>query len=395
MTQSELDALDSAGLTLPPSRAVRDKILSNLRTALHDKTVVCSSCNCFAKKSSTEALPFGRLPKALFSVLRAPSGLESQAPHLSPLLLAQYCLGSSFPPSVASSFQNILLAPQGVEHHDSGCTAQLPCDCVPKLLLCASCLHAIRKKTVPKFSIANGNYIGWATGLARTINYGSRVLMRPVQHFGRLINIESVQSPMGGTRMTGHDYATLLDVPAVFRSVPISPQMAPTRILVTSPFASPEATAKRAERIRGDNDYIMQVAAQRELILQWDQNENQVMNDFVKDMSILNSLPDGFASPDMLQVRSALVDPHDTAPHTGGPSLQHSDADLADVVAMSCTVSLGASAAASEGNRPLGPLRASRPPAPPTPNQGPLAAPHPASASQEINRLIPRQLDFL
>ena len=36
-------------------------------------------------------------------------------------------------------------------------------------------------------------------------------------------------------------------------------------------------------------------------------------------------------------------------------------------------------------NRPLGPLRASRPPAPPTPNQGPLAAPHPASASQEIN----------
>ncbi len=42
------------------------------------------------------------------------------------------------------------------------------------------------------------------------------VLLRPVQHFGRLTSIESVDLPMGGKRMTGHNYATLLDVPAVF-----------------------------------------------------------------------------------------------------------------------------------------------------------------------------------
>jgi hypothetical protein len=39
---------------------------------------------------------------------------------------------------------------------------------------------------MPRFSIANGNYIGWATGAAGDLNYGSRVLLRPVQHFGRL-----------------------------------------------------------------------------------------------------------------------------------------------------------------------------------------------------------------
>ena len=92
--------------------------------------------------------------------------------------------------------------------------------------------------------------------------------MRPVQHFGRLINIESIKLPMGGTRMTGHDYATLLDVPAVFRSLPINPVHVPTRVLITSPFSSLPATVKRVERIRGDEDYIMQVPAQRELLRQ-------------------------------------------------------------------------------------------------------------------------------
>ncbi len=81
--------------------------------------------------------------------------------------------------------------------------------------------------------------------------------------FGRLTSIESVDLPMGGTRMAGHNYATLLDVPAVFSAVPIDPRAVPTRTLITSPFATAAATLKRVERIKGDDDYIMQVEAMR------------------------------------------------------------------------------------------------------------------------------------
>ena len=88
---------------------------------------------------------------------------------------------------------------------------------------------------------------------------------------------------MGGTRMTGHSYATLLDVPAVFSAVPIDPRAVPSRTLITSPFASPTATLNRVKRVKGDDDYIIQAAAMRELIEQWALDENPAVADITKE----------------------------------------------------------------------------------------------------------------
>ena len=51
----------------------------------------------------------------------------------------------------------------------------------------------------------------------------------------------------------------------------------------------------------------------------------------------LNELPDGYVSPDMPCGPCAAVDSYVDAVSlpSGGPSLQHSDRDLRDVVAMS------------------------------------------------------------
>ncbi len=69
------------------------------------------------------------------------------------------------------------------------------------------------------------------TGTTRDLNYGSRVLPRPVQRFGRLISIESVDLPPWHDR---RNYATSPDVPAVFATVPIDPRAVPSRTLITS-----------------------------------------------------------------------------------------------------------------------------------------------------------------
>ena len=93
----------------------------------------------------------------------------------------------------------------------------------------------------------------------------------------------------------------------------------------------------------------MQVDAMRELIEQWALNGNAAIADITRDLAKLDSLPDGYASPDMLHlVPGTAPDPDSDGASlpSGGPSLQHSNRDLRDAVAMSSTVSLGASSAA-------------------------------------------------
>ena len=53
------------------------------------------------------------------------------------------------------------------------------------------------------------------------MSYASRVLIRPVQQFGQLTVFDSEQIPHGGTRMTGHQHSTRLDVPLVSKTLPI------------------------------------------------------------------------------------------------------------------------------------------------------------------------------
>ena len=187
VSAEQLRLLDEQGVTGPPSRSVRDQLMMQIREALNDKPLVCAVCNCFSLQSRCESLSFPSLPKAMFTELHAPSQCTGNtAAPLTERLVAQYSVGSFFG-THAATFENVLLAPDGVQLHETACSGLTPCPCVPKLVFCATCLRTLRDdKDMPRFSIANGNYIGWATGAAGDLNYGSRVLLRPVQHFGRL-----------------------------------------------------------------------------------------------------------------------------------------------------------------------------------------------------------------
>ena len=90
------------------------------------------------------------------------------------------------------------------------------------------------------------------------MSYASRVLIRPVQQFGQLTVFDSEQIPHGGTRMTGHQHSTRLDVPSVSKTLPISASSAPTRAVVVSGFASKCFKIRQADLAKAKDKFIVQ-----------------------------------------------------------------------------------------------------------------------------------------
>jgi hypothetical protein len=111
----------------------------------------------------------------------------------------------------------------------------------------AGCVAALKRGVIPKFSIANGNWIGQLPSPLRSMSYGTRCLLRPIQSFGRITTFTSGKCPTGGSRLTGHVYSVKLNSQLLRTSVPFDAKDSPVRVLVLSPFASDASAAFQAK----------------------------------------------------------------------------------------------------------------------------------------------------
>jgi hypothetical protein len=158
-------------------------------------------------------------------------------------------------------FSNALLSPRSVCNGEPNANGE--CDVsLTKLRVCSTCFDALqsdaRKFQKPTKSVANGNYFGMPPPECEGMTHASRVLIRPIQQFGRLTCFSTQDIPDGGTRMTGHNYSTRLHVPTVFKSIPMDPRSAPSKAVVVSYYASKYKKIRQVDLASAKSDYVLQ-----------------------------------------------------------------------------------------------------------------------------------------
>lgn len=151
------------------------------------------------------------------------------------ILFLQSSTTQFFP--VDNRFKNILLSSGGIESHRRICNHE-NCKCAPHIRICKQkCFKSLKRKVIPKFSIANGNWFGQLTSHLNNMSYGTKSLLRPVNISGWLASFNS-QTYAGGTKMTGHVYSTKLDTPFVRKYVPLDPSDVSIRVIIVLPFCT-------------------------------------------------------------------------------------------------------------------------------------------------------------
>lgn len=160
-TPEELASLDEAGINgaVPRPEQIED-IMTTFREALHCETVTCAVCDQMCPVSSGSYKTIANLPVSLFHLLQAPKHSDTGPKELHPALVSQYNVSTLLEND--SRFHGILLSPRGVQSHTATCANPTSCNCVPRLFICENfgCEKALRRGTMPKCAIANGNWIG-------------------------------------------------------------------------------------------------------------------------------------------------------------------------------------------------------------------------------------------
>jgi len=385
----ELSELDAKGLPDPISADQKKIIMDRAHDSYHQPVVACSVCNQFCSLSATELLLPCELPPAVFTVLQP----SPEAEPLSAEVLAQYDISRAFldvklpspsgPPAVSAapevSFSSALLSFEGVvyDSHEADFAqdgdGDLPeacsdgsCACPPRIRVCNECLSSLKAGNRPTKSIANGNFWGWGPPECDDMSYASRVLIRPVQQFGQLTVFDSEQIPHGGTRMTGHQHSTRLDVPLVSKTLPISASSAPTRAVVVSGFASKRFKIRQADLAKAKDKFIVQPDKMRAMLNFWVAHNPKIMKILElddEDMELaFAQLPDGDVAPEMFVAdcdhedskdKDFKDDESDPPPagssdldgkpllQSGGPDLLQSHESLQEAIPTSATVCVG------------------------------------------------------
>jgi hypothetical protein len=291
---------DNGSLLFGPSAEQLDLFYRQIYDRYHEKKVVCSVCDEICSESQTEIFTLSTLPGNMFKLLLAPNYASSNPTDcLHPQLLSQYSVAEHFPED--ERFRHLLLSPRGIERnvqfgpsgsHSTG------------LRIChqAGCVSALKRGVIPKFSIANGNWIGQLPISLRPMSYGTRCLLRPVQSFGRITTFTSSKCPTGGSRLTGHVYSVKLNSQIVRTSVPLDTRDTPVRVLVLSPFASDASAAIQAKIAQAKSDYIIEPDKIRGTVLFWKRVKNSVMADVNLDEQALSNLPNNAVSTDIFLI---------------------------------------------------------------------------------------------
>ncbi len=219
------------------------EITNSIFDRFHEDIVSCAVCNQFKKVSKCKLFPFKKVPQKMFGILKPSNGTSNSAKPLHPELLKQYGISQLLPESseFRHVFQNVLLAPNGVLLHTSTFNNEEQCRCTPHLYICYqsrnSCFPKLKAGKLPKFAIANGNWVGQLQVELQNMSFGSLSLMRPVQSYRRVTTFQGTTEP-GGSSLKGHVYSTPLPTALVTQKVPIQPSDSVVRVLVVSPFTS-------------------------------------------------------------------------------------------------------------------------------------------------------------
>ena len=249
-----------------------------------------------------------------------------------------------------NTFKNVLLSPNGILIHSSNCSNAKNCKCTPHLYICDisrnSCLLKLKAGKLPKFSIANGNWVGQLPTELQNMSFGSLSLMRPIQSYGRVTTFQGTTGP-GGSSLKGHVYSTPLPTALVAQKVPIQPGNSVVRVLVVSPFTSDPSALYKGKMASTKEDYIIEPTKIIKLHKFWCDVDNEIMKKIQFDEETCCNLPDKDTSPDVY-----LVDPvglqkvkekepeKQNVSKSGGDSLLRSTEEEMDSIMISCTVTI-------------------------------------------------------
>ena len=216
---------NNTGMPQPVTKNIIRDITNSIHDSLHEEIVVCGICDQLCRLSHTSLLAERNFPEAMFELLKAPIKPSNWAPPLHPLLVRQYDVSSVFEDT--KNFLNLLISLQGVSKHKIQCPGDdFDCECKPRLFICtteaSNCLGRLKQKKMPKYSIANGNWVGQLPNEIATMTYGTRTrsLLRPVRNFARITSYTGY-----GKQLKGHMYSVNLKTPVVMEKIPIRPRL--------------------------------------------------------------------------------------------------------------------------------------------------------------------------
>ena len=297
-SKNELEALDVAGFPQPLKGEDLSDLISKIHRDLKEESVVCTVCDEICLLTKTKLLDINSLPAAFFTELRTPTGVDGEAPLLPDELVKQYDVSEYFPGD--ERFKNLLLSPRGLKTPDCDCQLKQNSCCVYRFYICdkPGCFQSLRRGTIPKFAIAQGNWIGLLPKELQNMTYGSRCLIRPMQSFGRMAAFYNGR----GMRLTGHVYSNKLSTPLVRKKLPIKPEDVPVRVLVVSPLATDASATARARMASIKKEYVIEPEKINATLQFFKKVGKKVMESIEYDEHELRELPNCDVSVEMFHV---------------------------------------------------------------------------------------------
>jgi len=287
--------LDKLGMPELVSKDHITEITNCIYDRYHEEIVSCAVCNQFIEISKSKLFPFNKAPRKLFSLLTPPDGSGNSGKPLHPENRKQYNISELIPENskYKNTFKNVLLSPNGILIHSSNCSNAKNCRCTPHLYICDisrnSCLPKLKAGKLPKFSIANGNWVGQLPTELQNMSFGSLSLMRPIQSYGRVTTFQGTTGP-GGSSLKGHVYSTPLPTALVAQKVPIQPGNSVVRVLVVSPFTSDPSALYKGKMASTKEDYIIEPTKIIKLHKFWCDVDNEIMKKIQFDEEEIDSI---------------------------------------------------------------------------------------------------------
>ncbi len=197
---------------LVPSRSRRESLVHTAVKTLYELWVVCCVCDAWTTSSCSDLYDLQSLPSTFWTNLKP----DPNAPPLPHTLLQDYSIAAAFPRT-----QGLLLSPRGVEQK--------------KLRLCRQCHRHLEARVddhsilPPKTAIANGFFVGLLPEpLFTACSVADFVVTTPCRALARVLTVR------GGQRLLkGHVHTTEIDLPTVINALPLTPDEAPLKVIIT------------------------------------------------------------------------------------------------------------------------------------------------------------------
>ena len=152
--EEEIAAMDEDGIQEPLKIEEIERIMNEFHDACHDLGTVCCVCDQFCSTSNTSSLSLKKMSPNFLKPLLAPVDEDDAVLPLHGDLVRQYDVSEFFDQEERQVLHNVLLSPRGIFRPN---TENL---CESRLIFCQDCYRALKRKRLPKFAIANGNWFG-------------------------------------------------------------------------------------------------------------------------------------------------------------------------------------------------------------------------------------------